>query len=468
MTLKRLLLFLVLLSLFPLLPVQAQGGTAVYIVQPGDTLSSIAERFRLSPQSIISANGLANPNFLQVGQRLILPGLDLAGTLTTLPLQPGMTFETLARQYHMDSAPLRRVNRLISPDQIYIGQTLIVLQEAIEKTPPAALILRPGESWLEAAVRQGINPWSLLDLNNAAHPETMLPGETCFVPSSETREAPLQILPPSFLSASLEPLPPLQGDTVEIKIKLAPGFTPAGRLGDYELHFFPLPDQTWVALQGIHAMLEPGLYPLHIEARAAEGSQTFEQKILIGDGGYPQDPVLYVKDETTIDPKVMDAEWQQVLQITAPVTPERLWEGTFQSPAALFPEPECFTSRFGNRREYRAQNNPETVFYSFHSGVDFCGGAGLSIAAPAAGVVVYTGTLNVRGNVTFIHHGWGIYTGYFHQAQIYVHPGDKVTPGQIIGVVGDTGRVTGAHLHWELWVNGVQVNPIPWLQRTFP
>jgi LysM repeat protein len=104
MTLKRLLLFLVLLSLFPLLPVQAQGGTAVYIVQPGDTLSSIAERFRLSPQSIISANGLANPNFLQVGQRLILPGLDLAGTLTTLPVQPGMTFETLARQYHMDSA----------------------------------------------------------------------------------------------------------------------------------------------------------------------------------------------------------------------------------------------------------------------------------------------------------------------------------------------------------------------------
>ncbi len=468
MTLRRLLLFLIFFSFFPLLSVQAQGGNAVYIVQPGDTLSSIAERFRLSPQSIIDANGLTNPNFLQVGQRLILPGIEIEGTLTTISVQIGMTFETLRQQYHMELPALRRLNRLISPDQIYVGQTLIVWQEMIEKTPPTVLILRPGESWLEAAARQGVNPWSLLDLNGSMRPETMLPGETYFVPSSESRESPLQVLPPPFLSASLEPLPPFQGDTVEIKLKLAPGFTPSGRLGDYELHFFPLADQTWVALQGVHAMLEPGLYTLHIEAKAPKETQTIEQQILIRDAGYPQDPVLYVKDETTIDPAVMDAEWQQVLQITAPATPERFWEGPFQSPAMFFPEPECFTSRFGNRREYRAQSNSETVFYSFHSGVDFCGGAGLSIAAPAAGVVVFTGNLTIRGNVTFIDHGWGVYTGYFHQSQINVQPGDRVTPGQIIGVVGDTGRVTGAHLHWELWVNGVQVNPIPWLQRTFP
>ncbi len=464
-------LFIVVLCLLLLISpasAQAQGGDAVYIVQPGDNLSTIAERFRLPLQAILAANGITNPNFLQVGQRLILPGLGVEGTLTTIPVPPGATFRSLARQYHIDLPALRRINHLVSPAQIYIGQNLIVLQEAIEETPPATFVLQTGESWLEAAVRQGANPWSLLDLNGLPHPAAALPGEAYFAPSSEPRRAPIQVLPPAIGALSLEPLPPLQGDTVVIKVQLAPGATPSGRLGDRELRFFRLDDQTWVALQGIHAMLEPGVYPFWLEVRSGQDVQAFEQGILIHSAGFPDDPILYVKDETTIDQAVMDAEWQQVLQITAEATPERFWNGLFQSPALFFPEPNCFTSRFGNRREYRAQNNAQAVFYSFHSGLDFCGGAGLSIAAPAAGKVVFTGLLTVRGNATFIDHGWGVYTGYFHQSQIHVQPGEMVAPGQIIGVVGDTGRVTGAHLHWEVWVNGVQVNPMRWLERSFP
>ncbi|MFO3797771.1 MAG: M23 family metallopeptidase, partial [Anaerolineales bacterium] len=275
-------------------------------------------------------------------------------------------------------------------------------------------------------------------------------------------------LPPAFLNASFEPLPPFQGDTVVVKVNAQPGYSISGRLGDYELHFFPWKEQSWVALQGLHAMLEPGVYPLHLEARSGSDVQLLEQGVLIRDAGYPDDPIIYVKDQTTIDPAVMDAEWQQVLQIVAPVTPDRLWDGVFQSPAALFPDPNCFTSRFGNRREYRAQNSEQAVLYSFHSGLDFCGGSGLSIVAPANGKVVFSGLLAVRGNATFIDHGWGVYSGYFHQAVTYVKAGDMVAPGQVIGAVGDTGRVTGAHLHWEIWVNGVQVNPLRWLEKRFP
>ena len=93
---------------------------------------------------------------------------------------------------------------------------------------------------------------------------------------------------------------------------------------------------------------------------------------------------------------------------------------------------------------------------------------GTPIYAPAAGKVVYTGTLTVRGNVTVIDHGWGIYTAYAHQSEIQVQVGEMVTPGQLIGLGGQTGRVTGPHLHWEVWVGGVQVDALEWLKNVYP
>jgi murein DD-endopeptidase MepM/ murein hydrolase activator NlpD len=140
----------------------------------------------------------------------------------------------------------------------------------------------------------------------------------------------------------------------------------------------------------------------------------------------------------------------------------------------MFTRPGVFdeyTSRFGVRRSY---NNSDYTY--FHTGLDFAGGMGLPIAAPADGVVVFAGPLSVRGNATFIDHGWGIYSGFFHQSEIKVKVGDRVTKGQVIGLVGNTGRVNnaneypgaGAHLHWEVWTNGVQVNPMTWLYQQFP
>ena len=142
--------------------------------------------------------------------------------------------------------------------------------------------------------------------------------------------------------------------------------------------------------------------------------------------------------------------------------PERQWEETFQSPVSpLFAD--CFPSFYGNRRSYNG-----SPYNYFHTGLDFCGGVGADIYAPAPGVVVYTGTLTVRGNATMIDHGWGIYTGYMHQSEILVDVGDHVETGDLIGLVGGTGRVTGSHLHMEVWVGGVQVDPMDWLERAYP
>ncbi|MGV2437612.1 MAG UNVERIFIED_CONTAM: M23 family metallopeptidase [Anaerolineae bacterium] len=71
------------------------------------------------------------------------------------------------------------------------------------------------------------------------------------------------------------------------------------------------------------------------------------------------------------------------------------------------------------------------------------------------------------GKATLIDHGWGVYTGYWHQNEIYVQLGERVQVGQVIGTIGSTGRVTGAHLHWEIWVNGVPTDPMQWVQESF-
>ena len=92
----------------------------------------------------------------------------------------------------------------------------------------------------------------------------------------------------------------------------------------------------------------------------------------------------------------------------------------------------------------------------------------MPISTAANGVVVFAGETIVRGNATIIDHGWGIFSGYYHQSESYVQTGDQVESGQVIGLVGASGRVTGAHLHWEVWVNGVQVNPMIWLEKSFP
>jgi murein DD-endopeptidase MepM/ murein hydrolase activator NlpD len=74
----------------------------------------------------------------------------------------------------------------------------------------------------------------------------------------------------------------------------------------------------------------------------------------------------------------------------------------------------------------------------------------------------------VRGNATIIDHGQGVFSGIYHQSEILVNTGEQITQGSLIGQIGNTGRSTGPHLHWDLWVGGVQINPLDWLNNSFP
>lgn len=457
-----LLLFILILSL-TVQPVSAQESGPVYIVQHGDTLSGIADKFNVTLAELIAANPGIDPNFLSDGQQIVIPGLEgVTGVLETEVISFGDTLRSLSRRTQISDALLKKLNHLVSPTQLYVGFSLILPTQEQQEPLKIYMTASAGESLLELAVKQGSDPWTLSSVNKLGGTWDTLPGDILYSPTGNS-EGNATGLPSAFLSASIEPLPLVQGSTEVIRAQVQDGASVSGTLIDMPLHFFP-DNNAQVALQGVGALQDAGVYPLLLEATLPDGSkQSFEQMILVASGNYPSEDIP-LNDPSLIDPAITEPELKNVMAITAPATPTRYWTDIFTSPSVYS---DCFTSRYGTRRTYKIIGSNEEV-PGFHSGLDFCGGEGLQIFAPAPGKVVFAAPLTVRGNATIIDHGWGVYSGIWHQSQILVNVGDTVTQGQVIGLVGGTGRVTGAHLHWEVWVNGIQVNPLNWLNQAYP
>jgi murein DD-endopeptidase MepM/ murein hydrolase activator NlpD len=461
---KRVSLFLIFLLILGLTvqPAFAQASGPVYIVQAGDTLSFIASRFNVTVNDLIAANPTLDPNILSEGQQIVIPGLEgVTGVLETEIISFGDSLRSLSRRTQVEDEQLKKLNRLVSPTELYVGTSLIVPTGDQQEPLSTRTTASAGESLLELAVKQGSDPWTLASVNKLDGTWHTLPGDVLYSPMAGGQENATG-LPSAFLRASIDPLPLKQGGTEVIRVLANEGVTLSGTLVDRPLHFFPGNGEQ-VALQGVHALQEPGVYPFLIEGTFPDGTkQSFEQMVLVTSGGYGSEE-LYVPPET-IDPSVTEPENQTIFSLTAPASPTRYWDGMFASPAVY---PDEFTSLYGRHRVYRGTGTG-LVIEGFHTGLDFAGGEGLQIFAPAPGKVVFAAPLTVRGNATIIDHGWGVYSGFWHQSQINVQVGDMVETGQVIGLVGGTGRVTGAHLHWEVWANGIQVDPLEWLNQAYP
>ena len=451
-------------------PVSAQTSSPppgpIYIVSQGDSLLGIAGRFNVKYEDIMAANNISDPNQIFPGQQLIIPGLEgINGILTSRVVPFGDSQLSISRQYRIPIDQLRKLNHIISPTEFYAGANLIMLQETNKPAWTGRAVLGPGETLLELSIQRDINPWTLIDINYLAGTWAALPGDFLY-DSGIIIDTHQSGLPSVLTSAVVNPLPIIQGTTAQIKVTTSSEVTLEGMLVDRSLNFFPLDNNAYVALQGVHALTEPGLYPLRLDAILPDGSkQSFEQMILIQTGYYPSE-VLYV-DPKSIDPAITKPEDDLIHSLVTKATPVRYWNTIFESPASQYESTSYLTSKFGTRRTYFGIGTDLEIF-SFHTGLDFGGGNGLPITAPAPGIVIFASPLDIRGNATIIDHGWGVYSGFWHQSEFKIRVGDIVDTGQIIGLVGDTGRVTGAHLHWEVWVNNVQVNPMDWLDLEFP
>jgi murein DD-endopeptidase MepM/ murein hydrolase activator NlpD len=127
------------------------------------------------------------------------------------------------------------------------------------------------------------------------------------------------------------------------------------------------------------------------------------------------------------------------------------------STPTIAPVRGIFTSGFG------ARSDPMTHEPGAHQGVDIAAATGQPVYAAADGLVMLAGTSNGYGEAIYLAHGYGLSTRYGHLSEIDVHPGQKVHRGDLIGRVGTTGHSTGAHLHYEVRLDGVAVNPTAYI-----
>ncbi|MEJ2446968.1 MAG: peptidoglycan DD-metalloendopeptidase family protein [Anaerolineales bacterium] len=462
---SRSILPLLALLLIICSPVSAQENTTAgptYEIQAGDTLWTIALNLHVSYDEMLAANGLTANSSIIPGTILEIPGLDgISGTLGTVDVPYGESLQSISRRYGVPEEEMIRLNRLTSPLELYVGVSAVVVgEDGISEQAGERKSLAPGQSALELAVQTGLNPWVLINANGEQGSWDMIPGEVLLLPGTES-DGPGGF-PAAITRASFTPKRFVQGHTNVIQIAAPEGTQLSGSLGDYPLSFFTKNGETYFALQGLHARENTGLKQLSISGSLPDGTPiAHTQMVEIFSGNYPYEDVVGVP-QNTVGVDVTEEEEQALEKFTRKATETKYWSGIFASPVPAELS-GAYASYFGGRRSYNGSG-----YYYFHTGLDYYGVMGQDIYAAAPGKVVFTGPLLLHGNTTLIDHGWGVFTLYAHQSEFLVQEGQQVSAGELIGRVGNTGRSIGPHLHFEVWVGGLQVDPLDWLENSYP
>jgi murein DD-endopeptidase MepM/ murein hydrolase activator NlpD len=146
--------------------------------------------------------------------------------------------------------------------------------------------------------------------------------------------------------------------------------------------------------------------------------------------------------------KEIEAEVALKARAFSASAPEPLWSGNFRAPVTA-----AATDSFGTRRTFNGK------LASVHKGMDFRAHMGTPVRAGNSGVVVLARPLYFEGNCVVIDHGLGLYTVSMHLSRFDVREGERVKQGQLVGLSGATGRVTGPHLHWAVRWQGAYFDP---------
>lgn len=292
----------------------------------------------------------------------------------------------------------------------------------------------------------------------AAQTEPMLPAASITpLPSPHTSELPV---------VSFEQCPQslIQGQFAELRMK-AP-VLPEG----YSLRFaqqtipFYLKRDAPQAHMGIYrtylavpADLKPGGYTLLIQDKQAQ--TLLKKSIEIRPGRFfsqnirYRPPVLTPEEQEQVQKEEEAVKAARYSQIKAP-----LWKGPFSLPV-----PHRVNAPYGTRRYLNGR------YQGYHSGVDFAAPYGYPIKAPAHAQVRlarYFSKGNSNGHTVFLDHGEGVTSVYIHLSRLAVKEGMFISQGQTLGYVGSTGRSTGPHLHWGVYLNGQNTDGLAWVRFT--
>jgi murein DD-endopeptidase MepM/ murein hydrolase activator NlpD len=223
-------------------------------------------------------------------------------------------------------------------------------------------------------------------------------------------------------------------------------------LFDKDVSAFHDRGDVWRALVGIDLEQAPGAYKVVATARLGDVSLRGSKSLVVNARTFTTRTLRVAPD--FVDPPAavrerIARESASVSEAYAASASERLWSGAFVRPVA-----DKANSRFGQHSVFNGTPRGR------HTGTDFLSPAGRPIKAPNAGRVVLADDLFMSGKTVIIDHGLQIFSLLAHMSAINVKEGDVLTAGQVVGLVGATGRVTGAHLHWAMRVAGARVDPL--------
>jgi murein DD-endopeptidase MepM/ murein hydrolase activator NlpD len=377
------------------------------IAQVGETLGSISAQTAFSQNALAQANSLTRGDLLIAGQSLTLPG-EPALLARVHRVAPGDTVLTLAAQHGITPQALRVANRLRCDSCLIVGQIL-----TIPTSQPVAVGAAPSAA------------------------------------------------PAPFVAIKIGPALPKQGDVIVISVTTQiPLQSLVGSLAGRPLTFVQK-NGAYLALSGVGAIQDAGVYSVTLRAitvdgvpasasgrmRVAAGQFAFENLTI----GQKLAPLLAV-DVNLEERAALDGIFNRNF------TGAQYWKGPLADPIQ-----SRVISYYGTRRNFN-----RGTLNTFHSGIDMPARMGTAVGAAAPGRVVAVQEFPIRGNVVIIDHGRGVFTIYCHLSRFAVQVGDQVDAGGLLGYTGSTGRSLGPHLHFELAVGGVTVNPLPWLKRELP
>jgi len=214
-----------------------------------------------------------------------------------------------------------------------------------------------------------------------------------------------------------------------------------------EMHFNQAKG-SYKAVTGIDLNVEPGAYQLSLTANGED----LTREVVVAKKKYPVQRLTLPEDMVVLSPEneARTEREQRKMSAIWPVDSLRVWKGNFTDPLPNKP----IGTVFGVRRVINdIPKNP-------HSGVDITADEGEPVKAPNDGVVILVDDQFYSGNSVVLDHGQGIYTMFFHLSKATVKFGQAVRKGDVIALVGSTGRSTGAHLHWGVRVQGAKVDPL--------
>ncbi len=362
---------------------------------------------------------------------------------TTYQVQPGDTLSLIAERFGTDVPTLVQLNDLPNPNHIWVGQVLRL--PCTVRAHDQALYAALGGIALGQALPQGpaSNGWARL---------------------WRAREQAQETLAAAPVPASVAWLPPTAypGDTVVLRVRPRADVPITASVRIIET-WFPLAVTDGGALVGfvpLHGLVEPGVLSITLRLEAATGlSTTVDLPVWVREKDFGIQHIYLPPDKgNLLDAERIREEAERLTEVWQASRGAPRWDTPFAWPVDIRQWPT--TSPYGVRRSYNGG-----PVRSYHTGQDIAAPEGTPVYAPAPGVVVLAEPLFVRGNAVIIDHGAGVTSNYWHLSEMLVEPGQEVTPGEIIGRVGTTGLSTGAHLHWEMRVFGVPVDPIWWTRH---